>query len=505
MTKNGIFLKMLLAIGIVVLLNVLASFVFARLDFTGDKRYTLSQATKDILGNLDETVTLTAYFSDNLPAQIEYVRNDFNDLLVEYANRSGGKVVYEFVNPAQSPEKEQEVMQEGIRPMSVQSRERDQFKEQRAYMGAKLQYGEQKEIIPSIQPGAAMEYALSSAIKKMSAKNKPVIGFVTGHGEAALQAMPEVAQSLGILYNARPIALTDSALMACKALAIVAPKDTFVQADFEKLDAFLAAGKGIFVALNTIDADLQTGQAAPNATGLETWLAQKGIIANQNLAIDAKCGAVTLQQQQGFFTFNQQVQFPYLVVADQFSEHPAVKGIEQVIFPFVGTLNSANKAGITFTPLVTTSQQAGTETPPITFDVQKQLGAYNFITSNLVLGATLEGALAGGANTRMIVYGDGDFPVNGEGQRAQRLAPDNINLFVNGIDWLSDDTGLSELRTKVVTSRPIKRELSDTARQMVKFGNFLLPLLLIAFYGVIRMQTRRNKKIRWASERYADK
>ncbi|MBK8472892.1 MAG: hypothetical protein IPL33_12435 [Sphingobacteriales bacterium] len=152
---------------------------------------------------------------------------------------------------------------------------------------------------------------------------------------------------------------------------------------------------------------------------------------------------------------------------------------------------------------MTSSQTAGTETPPVAFDAQKPLQSYNFVTSNLVLGGALEGSLAdGGSPAKMVVYGDGDFAVNGEGQRAQRLAPDNINLFTNGIDWLSDDTGLSELRTKVVTSRPIKRELSDGSKQLVKFGNFLLPLLLVLGYGFVRLQSRRQKKLRWASERY---
>ena len=503
LTKSAITFKILAAIIAVLAINVLSSFLFARLDFTGDKRYTLSQATKDILADLDSSVTVTAYFSDNLPAQIQYVRNEFEDLLVEYSSRSGGKIDYHFEDPSSSPEKEQAAMQQGVRPLVVQARERDQFKEQRAYMGAVLQHNGQTEVIAAIQPGAAMEYALSSAVKKIAATDKPRIGFVQGHGEASPQAMPEVLQAMSVMYQPQPVQLSDSALLSFKTLVIVAPTDTFMPQDLARLDAFLAAGKGVFVALNRVQADLQGGGGTSLNTGLEAWLAQKGVTANDNFVIDAKCAPITLQQQNGFFTFNQQVAFPYLVLANNFADHPAVKGIEQVIFPFISSLNSSNKSGVTFTPLVISSQTAGTETPPVAFDAQKPLQSYNFVTSNLVLGGALEGSLAdGGSPAKMVVYGDGDFAVNGEGQRAQRLAPDNINLFTNGIDWLSDDTGLSELRTKVVTSRPIKRELSDSSKQLVKFGNFLLPLLLILGYGFVRLQSRRQKKLRWASERY---
>lgn len=102
----------------------------------------------------------------------------------------------------------------------------------------------------------------------------------------------------------------------------------------------------------------------------------------------------------------------------------------------------------------------------------------------------------------MVVYGDGDFAVNGEGQRAQRLAPDNINLFTNGIDWLSDDTGLSELRTKVVTSRPIKRELKRWQQTVGQIWQFLAALVARIGLWFVRLQSRRQKKLRWASERY---
>jgi ABC-type uncharacterized transport system involved in gliding motility auxiliary subunit len=92
----------------------------------------------------------------------------------------------------------------------------------------------------------------------------------------------------------------------------------------------------------------------------------------------------------------------------------------------------------------------------------------------------------------MVVFGDGDFAVNGEGQGAQQLQPDNVNLMVNAIDWLSDDTGLIELRTKGVTSRPLDAQLEDSTKTLVKYLNFLLPIILIIIYGVIRFQVKRK-------------
>ena len=92
----------------------------------------------------------------------------------------------------------------------------------------------------------------------------------------------------------------------------------------------------------------------------------------------------------------------------------------------------------------------------------------------------------------MVVFGDGDFAVNGEGENQQQLQPDNVSLMVNSIDWLSDDTGLIELRTKGVTSRPLDAQLEDGTKLFLKYLNFLLPIILIVLYGIIRFNTKRK-------------
>ncbi|MCZ7612722.1 MAG: hypothetical protein M5T52_04040 [Ignavibacteriaceae bacterium] len=74
------------------------------------------------------------------------------------------------------------------------------------------------------------------------------------------------------------------------------------------------------------------------------------------------------------------------------------------------------------------------------------------------------------------------------------LSEDNISLMSNAIDWLSDDTGLIELRTKGVTSRPLDPSLEDGTKTLLKYLNFLLPIVLIIVYGVIRFQIKRKKR-----------
>jgi len=122
----------------------------------------------------------------------------------------------------------------------------------------------------------------------------------------------------------------------------------------------------------------------------------------------------------------------------------------------------------------------------------KQWTASDFPLSSQPVAVVVEGKLPATSGYKMIVFGDGDFAVNGEGQNAQQLGEDNISLMSNAIDWLSDDTGLIELRTKGITSRPLDPSLEDSTKTLLKYLNFLLPIILVIFYGVFRFQLKRK-------------
>ncbi|MCK5105781.1 MAG: GldG family protein, partial [Cyclobacteriaceae bacterium] len=192
MKRSKVISRVLIFIGILVVLNLISEKLFLRLDFTADQRYTLSDATKNILEDLDDVVTVTAYFTKDLPPQLQKSRKDFENLLIEYENRSGGNVIYEFINPNESEAEEQKAQQKGISPVMVNITEKDQVKQMRAYLGAVLQMGDKTEIIPMIQPGAGMEYSLTTSIKKISVLDKPKVAFLQGHGEPSPNASVQV-------------------------------------------------------------------------------------------------------------------------------------------------------------------------------------------------------------------------------------------------------------------------------------------------------------------------
>ena len=484
-----------------VVLNFLSDMFFVRLDFTADQRYTLSNASKDILRSLDEPVTVTAYFTEDLPPEYTASRQDFKDLLTEYANVSKGNVVYEFLDPNKDQAMEQKAMSQGVMPMQMNMREKDEVVLKKIYMGAVLQMGEKSEAIPAIQPGAAMEYDLSTAIKKLSISAKPFVGVLQGHGEPRLNAMPQVLQAMDVLYTIEPVDLdgpgTD--LSKYKTIVIVAPADTIPPGHFELLDGYLAGGGNLFIAMDRVKGDFTTAQGTAIETGLERWLAGKGLEVENNFVIDANCGSVSVRQ--GNFPFPVQVPFPYLPKVQKFADHPITKGLEQVMLQFGSTIRYTGDTTNSFIPIIFSSDKSGTKSVPLYFEVNKRWGDNDFPMANIALGAALRGTLVGDNVSSIVLISDGQFPVNGEGQRPQQLPEDNISLMANAVDWLSDDTGLIELRTKGVTSRPLD-PVEDGRKAFLKWLNFLLPILLILIYGIIRMQQRRNLRVKRMEQGY---
>ena len=488
-----------LIFGIIAVIFLLSRQYFLRLDLTEDKQFTMSKATKTILHDLEDPVDVKAYFSNNLPADLDRVKTDFENMLVEYNNISKGKINFQFIDPGASPEAEQEAGQNGIQPILINVREKDESSQKKAFMGAVVEYGDQKEILPFIGQESAMEYELTTAIKKIAVSNKPSLGIIQGHGEPSMNQMIQTMQALSVIYSIEQFDLAAEPTVPerFQAVMFVSPRDSIPFDQYTKLDAYLAKGGKVIVAANAVNGDLSTASGTANPHTIFQWLGSLGVNVEPSFVIDASCAKVTVQQQQtGFFSFASQINFPYIPLISQFPEHPVTKGLEAVMMQFASPITYAAGAEGSFIPIVTTSEKAGTEQAPITFDVQRQWTQASFPMSKLVLGGVVEG-VKGNPEARLVVFSDSDFFVSERGD----VNGDNVNLIVNTVEWLCDKSGLAELRTKGVVYRPIK-DLEEGERTMIKYTNFLLPLIIVAGVGIWRSQRNRNIKMRRMQERY---
>lgn len=489
-----------LIIGIVAVIFLLSRQYFFRIDLTEDKQYTMSQATKTILRDLEDPVDVKAYFSKKLPAEFEQVKNDFQNLLVEYNNISKGKVNFRFIDPGETPESEQEAAQNGIQPILINVREKDEASQKKAFMGAVIEYGDQKEILPFIGQQTAMEYELTTAIKKISVQDKPSLGMIQGHGEPGLNQLLQVAQALSVTYNIEPFDLGAEASVPQRfqAVLLVNPIDSMPEDQFVKLNSYLANGGKVIAAVNAVNGDLSTASGTAVNHNVFQWLASLGVNIEPTFVLDASCASVTVQQQRtGFFSFASQINFPYLPLVSSFPEHQVTKGLEAVVFQFASPITYSANAEGSFFPLVTTSEKAGTQQAPLTFDVQRQWTQADFPMSKIILGGVVEG-VKGNPEGKLVVFSDSDFFVSAQGN----VNPDNVNLLVNTVEWLCDKSGLSELRTKGVVYRPIK-DMEEGERAMIKYTNFLLPIILVVAFGIWRSQRNRSIRMRRMQEKFS--
>jgi len=455
-----------------------------------------------MLKNLDDPVTVSVYFSEDLPPQLTQIENEFKDLLIEYKNTSRGNVLYEFINPGKDEETEKATVKAGISPVLINVREKNESVQKKAYLGAIVKYGDKSETIPVISQGTGMEYSISTAIKKLTIKNKPVIGFIQGNHEPSIDEIPQAMKALNVLYEIKPVTLSDTTnLNPYKTVCLVAPKDTIPEDQLKILDNYLSQGGNLYIAMNNVDGDMNRGYGYETHTGLSEWLKKKGLNIDNSFVIDASCGNVSVRQQQGDFSFNTQMSFPYLPIASQFSKNAISEGLESVIFQFASPIAFTGDSSLHYTPLVMSSDKSGKESTPLYFNVQKKWSENDFNMKNLTLAALLEGKIEGNSNSKIVLIGDGDFAVNGYGQNAHQLNPDNINLMVNSIDYLSDDTGLISLRTKGITMRPLK-QIKDSTKTTLKYLNFLLPIFLIIVIGLIRSQKSRILRYKRMQEDY---
>lgn len=510
--KEGI-IQIFLLIGILICINILADSFIIRLDLTDDKSYTLSEASEDIAQSVQNPITIEGYFSAGLPPQLAQVQRQFKDFLDEYRAYSGGNVEYTFLNPNESEQIEAQTQQKGIQPIMIDVRERDQVSQKRAYFGAIFKYGEKQEVIPYIQPGAAMEYTISSTIKKLIATNKPTIGIFQGAGSALPDEMPQLAQILSQQYTIQNLAGLDTADVPAniEVLLVIRPKEMLTNNELAAIDQHIMRGGKVVFAINRVNTNIQEGNAEVLNTGIETLLAAYKTPINPDLLRDINSNTIGVRQNRGGFQFVNQVQYPYLPIIKTFGEHPISKGLESIILNFTSTLDlTLADTSIKINALAFSSDRAGTARGFFNLNPFQDWKEDQFIEKHLPVAALVEGqfnsafasgdsvkvALKRSSKTAYIVIADGDLVINGSGNQAQALPEDNINLVANSVDYLADDTGLLQLRTKAVTNRPLDN-VDESTKAWIKYLNVFVPILLVVIYGFIRYQRRKAKRRTW--------
>jgi ABC-2 type transport system permease protein len=176
--KSAKYLKFIIYLVVIVLVNVAGITLFLRMDLTKNKMYSISTASKKVVATLSEPLTINVFFTKDLPSPYNNTERYLHDLLAEYAIHANKFFNYRFfdVSPEEgeitdeTKENQQLAGNYGIHPIQIQAIEKDEVKFQKAYMGLVLIHGDLIEKIPTITTTEGLEYKLTTAIQKMNNK-----------------------------------------------------------------------------------------------------------------------------------------------------------------------------------------------------------------------------------------------------------------------------------------------------------------------------------------------
>ena len=223
--KQSALVQLLLGIIIIVLLNIIGSYVFTRIDLTAEKRYSLSDATKEMLSELDDIVYFQVYLEGEFPAGFKRLRNATKEMLDEFRAYSDN-IEYEFINPSESDNAQERnatyqiLVDRGLNPTDLQVNAADGMKKQIIFPGAIALFKDSETPIELLRSQLGMppervlnnsieslEFNLANAIKSLTTILKPRIAFIEGHGELPRIERADIMNALQEYYDVHEVTI----------------------------------------------------------------------------------------------------------------------------------------------------------------------------------------------------------------------------------------------------------------------------------------------------------
>jgi gliding-associated putative ABC transporter substrate-binding component GldG len=512
--------NLLVVIAIIIVVNLISLRVFTRADLTENKIYTLSSSSRDVVANLDDRLTVKAYFTKDLPAPYNANSRYVNDALADYRSYSHGKFVFEFVDPVNEKGLEDEAQRYRIQPVQVNVMEKDNVQLKKVYMGLVLIYGDKHETIPLVQDIGNFEYEMTSAIKRLVQAKMPRVGFLGGFGTPDLsQDLRTMATALSKHYEVVPVStLNGNNLIDANldVLLVVQPKEALDDWTKFCIDQFIMRGGKVGWFVNKVKADMQTSQATAINTNIDDITRRYGFMIQNNLVLDAQASAINVQQQQGGMMMISQVRYPaFPRITDVNKQNLMVKDLQEMSLFYPSSIDTVPQPGVSFIPLLKSSEFTKIQSGRYDINPMNPVKKEEFASGKKILGLALTGQFASAfsgrtvphpsdstaaipsiqiqtqsPSSRMVVIPDGNFI---QGQFAQGGGPGSV-MFLNAVDWLGQDDGLISIRSREAAIRPLKPDISDGTKQTVKYANMFLPPALVLALGLFRWSMKRNRR-----------
>lgn len=494
----------------VLLANLAGERVRGRIDLTRDNLFTLSGGSRDILGALDDRVSLQLFASNDLPQEIQLSIRDVRDLVADMADASNGNLAVAELNPDGDQAAAEEASSFGISPIEFNVLRDDELQVKRGYFGLALTYADEQEVIPLINRVDDLEFRLVSAIAQMTTEEQPTVAFMTGFQAKEAYQYGAFRQSIADRYRITSVDVANDSAGALRpdsidVLVVAAPAEPVSQEAAEAIGGYLdAGGTALFLMeRHLIDPQGQTPYAIPSETGLEGLLEQHGVAASGDMVFDL-LSSQHVSTQRGFFSVVQP--YPLWPIAFRGDDHVTNRDLANVTFGWAAPFtwdDSAQAAA-----LWVTTEGGGTRPGGGMIDPSMELASSQDELGVHVLAVAIEpnpvadaeGAESGGAGGRIVAVGDADFLED----RFAQASPQNLVFAANAIDWLAQDESLIGIRSKTRTPPQLAFE-SEFGKSALKWGMLAGMPLLFAAAGFLRVTGRAARAERqWQEAAKAD-
>lgn len=526
-----------------------------RLDFTADKRFTLSDSSKELLKSLKKDIQVTVFLDGELPNGFNRLKEASLDMLTNLRSYANVNISYNTIDPLEGSEQERQefsnaLVQRGLYPTNLSVKNEGGLSQKPIFPWAIIGDGEQEVAINLLQTKMGLppeevlnnsvqnlEYAFASAIKKLNAGSMPFIGFTEGHGEPSDLQLYDAMQSLastGQVGRVNLDSMSYASLDQLSLLIIAKPQQPFSEADKYKIDYFVRRGGRMIWAIDPIDASLDhlrkmgSQPLVTQQLNLDDQLFTYGVRINYDLIADLNCGQipVTVGQLSG----QPQIElapwyfFPILVPT---SKAALVKNLDGIRTEFISSLDTLASPSIKKEILLTSSPFSRLLTPPNQIGlnmIDEQPDPQKFKSKPIPVAVMLEGNFpylykdrptpTGIAEPRdlnqlskpakMFVISDGDWLINAINQSDQSPFPlgwdrytqqqfANKTLLSNLTDYLLYDESLIALRNREVKLRLLDQASLKTNKLFWQLTNVAAPIFILLIIAFLQQLARKHR------------
>lgn len=405
--KRNQLTSFVITLVIIVVVNIIASFIYTRFDLTSEKRYTLSDTSKEILKNLDDYVYFRIYLEGEFPAGFKKLRKETKEMLDEF--RAYSKFIdYDFINPSESNDAAERnetykiLYQSGLNPTELSIQSKDGAQQIVIWPCALVSY-RNKELpldLLDTQVGKSsqdalnnsarnLEYKFISAIKDLSQIDKPNIAFIEGHGELTDKEVYDITQSLSKKYNVDRVAIneqitalnkrterSDSSIVISSrydAIIIAKPTKPFSEKDKFIIDQYIMRGGKVLWLIDPVFATMDSLQSSESTMGnsldlrLDDMFFKYGVRLNKNLLLDYNSAAIALRTgQMGGQAQIEYFRWYYFPLLNSASNSNIVKNINPIKADFVSSIDPVvSDSDVQKIPLLKTSDYTKVSAAPV--------------------------------------------------------------------------------------------------------------------------------------------